>query len=96
MKKTGTGNELTQIPYVGASIASDFRKVGILKISDLDGKNPQEIYDNICAVQGLRVDRCVLYVCRSAVYFAETPLPDPEKLKWWNWSDKKLKKNQVP
>jgi len=29
------------------------------------------------------------YVCRSSVYFAETKNPDPEKLKWWNWKDKR-------
>lgn len=30
---------------------------------------------------------CVLYVYRCAVYFAQTPDPDPEKCKWWNWKD---------
>jgi hypothetical protein len=92
VKKHVSGEELTQIPYVGKSIASDLQKIGISKISDLQGKNPQEIYDNICATQGCQVDRCVLYVCRSAVYYAETSYPDPEKLKWWNWTDKKIKK----
>ena len=31
---------------------------------------------------------CLLYVFREAVYFAENPNPDPEKLKWWYWKDK--------
>jgi hypothetical protein len=91
LKKHASPDALTQIPYVGKSIAEDFRKIGILTIPDLVGKDPEEIYNNICAVQGCRVDRCVLYVCRSAVYFAENPAPDPEKLKWWNWTDKKLR-----
>ncbi|WP_177734368.1 MULTISPECIES: helix-hairpin-helix domain-containing protein [Flavobacterium] len=36
-------------------------------------------------------ERCLLYVFRCAVYFAETPMnrQDSEKLKWWNWKDKK-------
>jgi hypothetical protein len=88
VKKRVFGDELTGIPYVGVSIASDFRKIGILTVSDLRGKHPEEMYYSICAVQGCQVDRCVLYVCRSAVYFAENPCPDPEKLKWWNWKDK--------
>jgi hypothetical protein len=29
----------------------------------------------------------VLYVFRCAVYFAETPQPDAERLKWWHWKD---------
>jgi len=33
------------------------------------------------------VDRCVLYVYRLAVYFAENETHEPEKLKWWNWKD---------
>jgi len=37
-------------------------------------------------------DRCILYVFRCAVYFAETPANEQnsEKLKWWNWKDQKL------
>jgi hypothetical protein len=32
-------------------------------------------------------DRCLLYVFRGAVYFAETDEDkrEREKLKWWNW-----------
>jgi hypothetical protein len=87
-KKVKAGNELTSIPYVGPSIAQDFRNIGIERVEDLKGKNPEELYERICMYQGLQVDRCVLYVCRSAVYFAENPNPEPEKLKWWNWKDK--------
>jgi hypothetical protein len=94
LKKHISGDELTTIPYVGPSIASDFCKIGISKVSDLRGKNPEEIYFNICATQGCQVDRCVLYICRSAVYYAENKTPDPEKLKWWNWTDKKLRYTQ--
>jgi hypothetical protein len=88
-KKVKGSNELTMIPYVGPSIAADFRNIGINRVEDLKGKNPLELYERICMYQGLQVDRCVLYVCRSAVYFAENSNPDPEKLKWWNWKDKK-------
>jgi hypothetical protein len=87
-KKAKAGNELTKIPYVGESIAADFRNIGITRIEDLKGKTPEELYERICMYQGLHVDRCVLYVCRSAVYYAENPTPDPEKVKWWNWKDK--------
>lgn len=82
-------HDLTEIPYVGKSIAGDFRRIGINKISDLAGKDPEKLYRKICAAQGCQVDRCVLYVCRSSVYFAETDNPTPEKLKWWHWKDHK-------
>jgi hypothetical protein len=96
MRKHKTDNELTEIPYVGDSIAKDFKRLGITRIADLKGKNPEELYSQICATEGKQIDRCVLYICRSSVYFAENKNPDPEKLKWWNWKGKTLhsEKNQ--
>ena len=81
--------ELQTIPGVGKSISQILWNIGIENVSDLKGKDPEELYFKICADQGCQVDRCVLYVCRSSVYFAENKNPDPEKLKWWNWKDKK-------
>ena len=84
-----TIKELQTIPGVGPKLSKEFSNIGIKKISDLKGKNPEELYFRICAKQGIQVDRCVLYVCRSSVYFAEHKKHDHEKLKWWNWKDKK-------
>jgi len=81
--------ELQTIPGVGKSISQILWNIGIENVSDLKGKDPEELYLRICADKGCQVDRCVLYVCRSSVYFAENKNPDPEKLKWWNWKDKK-------
>jgi len=57
----------------------------------LKGKDPEVLYDNSNLFAGCIQDRCLLYVFRCAVYFAETPTnrQDSEKLKWWNWKDKK-------
>ena len=82
-----TSQNLETIPGVGKSIAGDFRNIGIKKVSDLKQKDPEELYDKICKYQRKKVDRCMLYVCRSSVYFAKTKNPTPEKLKWWNWKD---------
>jgi len=84
-----TLKKLQVIPGIGPKLSKEFLNVGIKDVSDLKGKDPEELYLEICAKQGYRVDRCVLYVCRSAVYFAENEDPDPERLKWWNWKDKK-------
>jgi len=85
-----TLKQLQTIPGVGPKLSKEFFGIGIKDISDLKGKNPEELYLRICANQRCQVDRCVLYVCRSSVYFAENKNPDPEKLKWWNWKDEKL------
>ena len=76
------------IPGVGPKLAQKFHYIGIKRIPDLKGKTPEESYSQMCAMQGIQIDRCVLYVCRSSVYFAETEKPDPEKIKWWYWKDK--------
>ena len=79
--------ELEQIPGVGPSIARDLHDIGINTIADLKGKNPETLYEQSNRFAGVTQDRCLLYVFRCAVYFAETDNPEPEKLKWWNWKE---------
>jgi hypothetical protein len=80
---------ITSIPGVGKSIAGDLWNIGIREIPDLYGKDPEELYSLSNDFAGSVQDRCLLYVFRCAVYYAETPQDeqDPEKLKWWNWKD---------
>ena len=80
---------LQTIPGVGKSIARDLWNIGIRNIADLKGKDPKGLYLKMCAHQEHPIDRCLLYVCRCSVYFAENKKHNPEKLKWWNWKDKK-------
>jgi hypothetical protein len=81
--------ELRTIPGVGKSIAHDLWNIGIQKVSDLKGCEPDVLYDLSNRFAGTVQDRCLLYVFRCAVYFAETPSDDweKEKLQWWNWKD---------
>lgn len=79
--------KLQEIPGVGRKIAKDFWDLGIQSIEDLRDKNPQQLYEQLCEYQGCRVDKCMLYVFRCAVYFASNDEPDDELLKWWNWKD---------
>ncbi len=79
--------DLRRIPGVGPSIAQDLFAQGFTRVEQLKGCDPQAMYQRQCALQGCHVDRCWLYVAREAVYFAQTPNPEPEKLKWWNWKD---------
>jgi len=78
---------LQEIPGVGPSIAADLRALGIRAVAQLKGRNPQRLYDRLSALQGPQ-DPCVLYTFRCAVYYASTPKPKPELLKWWNWKDR--------
>jgi len=80
-------DDLQSIPGVGPSLAQDLRELGIQHVADLRGQDPEHLYACLIAQRGVHQDRCVLYVFRCAVYFAETAQPDAERLKWWNWKD---------
>ncbi|HEY1006931.1 MAG TPA: helix-hairpin-helix domain-containing protein [Sphingobacteriaceae bacterium] len=86
--------ELSTIPGIGKSLATDLWNINIRSIAELRGKDPERLYDLSNAFAGVVQDRCVLYTFRCAVYFADTPreLREPERLKWWNWKDQKMKR----
>jgi nucleotidyltransferase/DNA polymerase involved in DNA repair len=81
--------ELSIIPGVGKSLATDLWNIGITSIADLKEKDAQLLYDHSNSFAGTIQDRCVLYVFKCAVYYANTPINEQEgeKLKWWNWKD---------
>jgi len=79
--------DLSRIPGIGPSLASDLYSLGVHEVAELRGRDPESLYSELCEKAGQHVDRCVLYAFRCAVYFASESRPDPEKLKWWNWKD---------
>lgn len=87
-KSGGEEDQLTAIPGVGKSIAQDLRDIGINSVSDLKGRDPELLYESSNKHAGAVQDRCLLYVFRCAVYFAEGGR-EAEKLEWWFWKDKK-------
>ena len=80
--------QLREIPGVGKSIAQDLWELGIRRVDDLKGKDPEKLYAKRCTQVGTRIDPCLLYVFRGAVYYASATRHDPELLKWWNWKDR--------
>lgn len=91
MNKAEQIKVLITIPGVGKSIAEDLLNIGITNVQQLKGKDPEQLYNKSNEFAGAVQDRCLLYVFRCAVYFAETENKKRknEKLKWWYWKDKK-------
>ena len=91
MDEKHSAKALTVIPGVGKSIANDLWGIGIRNVSDLVGKDPEVLYELSNRLAGTVQDRCLLYVFRCAVYYAETPKDeqDRELLKWWSWKDRR-------
>lgn len=79
---------LLTIPKVGKNIKQDLIHIGITCVEDLKGQNPEDLYVKSCEYKGFKEDRCLLYVFRMAVYYAENETHEKEKLKWWYWKDK--------
>jgi hypothetical protein len=83
--------DLQIIPGVGKSIAEDLWSIDIRTVSDLKRKNPEKLYERLCDQAGMRLDPCLLYVMRCAVYYASEKKHKPELLLWWNWKDRQYK-----
>jgi hypothetical protein len=86
-RTTNDPGDLLTVPGVGRKTAADLIGLGIRSVADLSGRDPEQLYEALCERTGTRVDRCMLYVFRCAVYYASTDRPDPALLKWWNWKD---------
>ena len=76
-------SELTTIPGIGKTIAANLARIDITCAEDFAGQDPEELYEKWClaAQNPYDTDRCVLYVFREAVYYANGGR-EPEKLKW--------------
>lgn len=93
MNKQETIKQFQTLPGVGKSIAEDLWNMGFRSIDELKSKNPNQLYEQLNTLMGTTTDRCMLYTFRCIVYYVDHKTHEPEKLKWWNWSDKKLNLN---
>jgi len=88
MDKAAVLKEFRTIPGIGKACAQDLWNIGLRSVSGLANKNPNELYEQLNAVTGMRHDICMLYTFRCAVYYATERRHDREKLNWWYWKDK--------
>lgn len=80
-------DDLQSIPGVGKNMAAHLNALGIERVDNLKGKDPETLYRQECLMRGCAVDRCVLYVYRLAVAWAEGRIETPEQRNWWSWKD---------
>ena len=73
---------LEDIPNIGPSIAGDLRRLGITSPDELIGRDPYEMYDDLCRITGERHDLCLLDTFIAAVrYMGGGP-----KRPWWKYT----------
>jgi len=76
------------IPNVGEAIEKDFVLLGINEPIELTGRDPYQMYSDLCNVTGKRQDPCVIDVFISAVRYMEG---GPAK-KWWEFTEERKKR----
>lgn len=76
--------DLIKIPGVGKDMKKHFIALGITNVKALKNANPEKMYEEDKKMHGGNLDRCVLYVYRCAVEFANT---NNSELKWWDFKD---------
>jgi len=85
--------QLTDLPNIGEASANDLRLIGIHRPSQLEGKNPFEMYEMLCAKTASRHDPCVIDVFISVTRFKAGDEPRP----WWVYTQerKQLLKDKI-
>jgi hypothetical protein len=73
---------LRQIINVGPSIADDLIQIGIDSPQQLTGRDPVQLYQQICENSGVFNDPCVLDVMISCVDFMNGNPPQS----WWSYT----------
>jgi Pathogenicity locus len=79
---------LEEIPNVGPAIAADLRRLGITSPSDLLGRDPYAMYDDMCRITGQRHDPCLLDTFIAAVRF----MAGEPKKPWWKYTAERKRK----
>ena len=66
-KKMTNKNSLLQIPWVWKTVAQDLMNLGITKVEDLRGRDPEELYQLHNKYRESVQDRCMLYTFRCGL-----------------------------
>src|SRR4051794_10399148 len=62
---------LTAIPNVGPAIARKLLRLDVHGVDDLRGRDPEELFERLCALDGRRHDPCLLDTFVAAVAYAD-------------------------
>ena len=80
-------NRLIDIPNVGPAMERDLVALGIWEPAGLIGRDPYQMYRELCGITHKRQDPCVIDVFISAVRYMEG---GPAK-KWWEFTEERKK-----
>jgi len=73
---------LEALPNIGPAIAADLHLLGITDPQQLKGRDPWELYEELCRITRQRHDPCLLDVFIATVRFVE----GAPALPWWHYT----------
>ena len=81
--------QLCELVSIGPAMLRDFKLLGVQSVGQLARRNPEKLYEQLCAVTGQSQDICCLDVFQAAVAQAKDPNLPAEQCNWWYWSRKR-------
>jgi len=81
-------NNLQDIPNVGKATEKMLNDLKIIKPNQLIGKDPYNMYNELCNTTNKKYDPCVIDVFISAIRFMEGGSPK----KWWGFTEERKMK----
>ena len=82
---------LQEIPNVGPKMAAVLIKLGITRLQDAAGRDPDEMYHELCAIDAKRHDPCVRDIFAAVVSHAEGGPARP----WWEFTSERKARDAV-
>lgn len=80
-------SKLTDLPNIGKACAGDLRLLGINEPTQLIGKDPYQLFEDLCRRTGQRIDPCMLDTFISITRFMDGEAPQP----WWHFTEERKK-----
>lgn len=78
--------ELQRIPNVGPATARDLVRLGVRRLDDVTEREPGDMFETLCALDGVRHDPCMLDVFTAIVAFARGGDARP----WWTFTAERI------
>lgn len=82
----GNARQLTDLYSVGPATIKDLHLLGISSVRQLKNKRSEKLYRDLCRATKFQHDPCVIDVFRAAIEQAKNPALEPEKCRWWYWT----------
>ena len=75
-------SDLTQLPNVGPAVARKLERIGVTGQEDLRGRDGEQLFAELCALDGRAHDPCLLDTFVAAVAYVN----DGDARPWWVFS----------